>query len=159
MIATEHIHPMMVHFPIVFLLSLFLIDLIATARGKSLTGRTALGNLSAGLAVVTALSAIATVYFGGVALHIAEQGGFENEIAEIHEHLGEFTTLALVIWAVIRAVLWWRDTRLAGGTAWVVPAVELVGAVVIVFVAYYGGQLVYDLGVNVGGAASGAIVD
>jgi len=153
MIPVQHIHPMLVHFPIVFFLTLALFDVVAMARGVTVTGRSAAGAVSLALAAAAAVSAIATYLFGGLALGVAEAGGFSSDVAEIHESLGGVTMAVFAVWALLRAYFWWRNTRLTGMRAFFVPAVEVAGAVLVTVTAYYGGQLVYDLGVNVARAA------
>ena len=155
MIPSEHIHPMVVHFPIVFFLTLALFDIVATIGKADVTGRSVTGGISTGLAVLAGLSAVATYYFGGVALGLAESRGFHSDIAETHEGLGELTAAAFLIWALVRAFAWWRNIRLTGVSAAIVPALEVVGVGLVVWTAYYGGILVYGLGVNVARAAGG----
>ena len=149
MMTIAHIHPMLVHFPIVFFLSLAILDTVATMRGVSVTGRGAIGNVSTGLALLAGLFAIVTYIFGDMALEFAEAGGFHSDIAEIHEGLGEATAAAFAIWAIVRVVAWWRNAHWRGGGAALLTLVELLGAVIVVTTAYYGGELVYNLGVNV----------
>src|SRR5690242_14401627 len=150
----QHIHPILVHFPIVFILSLAALDLLATARGNIVTGRGALGNVSSGLAVLAGGFAIVTYVFGGIALDVAESGGFHSDIAETHEGLGEFTAVAFAVWALVRVILWWRDVRINRALSGLVSLVEVAGAVLVLATANFGGQLVYDLGVNVAHAAN-----
>jgi uncharacterized membrane protein len=150
----QHIHPILVHFPIVFFLSLAALDVIATARGNMVTGRGALGNLSSGLAVLSGGFAVAAFLFGGMALDVAESGGFHSDIAETHEGLGTFTAVAFAVWALVRVFLWWRDIRVSRALSGAVSLLEVAGAILVVATAYYGGQLVYDLGVNVAHAAN-----
>jgi uncharacterized membrane protein len=145
---------MLVHFPIVFIFVLAAFDLIATLRGARVTGRTAAGNVSTALAVMAALFAVAAYYFGGAALDHAEAAGFSSEVAEIHEGLGETVAIALSAWAIIRAFLWWRDTRIEGPVSVAFPLAAIAGAGLVAVTAYYGGQLVFDLGVNVVKVAS-----
>src|SRR5690349_21709177 len=114
MISLQHIHPILVHFPIVFFISLAAIDLIAASRGRVITGRGAHGNLALGLALAAGAFAIGAYFMGDMALEIAESGGFHSDIAEIHEALGETTAAAFGVWALIRLGLWWRDLRLSG---------------------------------------------
>ena len=154
MLAVQHIHPILVHFPIVFFISLAVVDLFATLRGRITTGRGALGNLSTGLAVASGAFAVVAYFFGDMALEFAEDGGFHSDIAEIHEGLGETTATLFAVWALIRIGLWWRDLRLTGTSALLVSLAEVAGAVLVIATAYYGGQLVYDLGVNVAHAAN-----
>ena len=149
MISIAHIHPMLVHFPIVFFLSLAVLDTIATLRGIPVTGRGGIGNISTGLALLAGLFAIVTYIFVDIALGFAEAGGFHSDVAEIHESLGEATAAAFAIWAIVRMVTWWRNAKLRGGGALVLSLVELAGAAVVLATAYYGGELVYNLGVNV----------
>lgn len=154
MISPQHIHPMLVHFPIVFIFVLAAFDLAATARGYSVTGRTSVGNVSTGLAVMAAASAVAAYLFGDVALSIAEDKGFSSQVAEIHEGLGMTVAAVLSVWAVIRAALWWRNARIRGMASTVFPLAALASAGLVAMTAYYGGELVFELGVNVAKAAA-----
>ena len=149
MIPVAHIHPMLVHFPIVFFLTLVAFDAVLIASGRDITGRSRWGLISTGLAVLAGLSALATFYFGGLALDVAESHGFHSDVAETHESLGTVTAIALALWAVVRIVAYWRDLRLPGVKAAATPAIEFVGALLVAATAYYGGELVYGLGVNV----------
>ena len=97
MIPLQHIHPMLVHFPIVFFLSLAAFDVIATVRGADVTGRSTAGTVSFTLALLAGLSAVATYIFGDIALGVAKSGGFQSSIAEIHEGLGGVTAAVFVI--------------------------------------------------------------
>ncbi len=153
MIPVTQFHPMIVHFPIVFVLCLAVFDVVATARGASVTGRSTAGNISTALVVLAGLSALIAMMFGDVALSHAEAGGFSSEVAEIHEGLGSTLAITLGIWALIRAFLWWRNMRISGSIAYAVALIAVVGAGLAVTTAYFGGQLVYDLGVNVANAA------
>jgi uncharacterized membrane protein len=140
---------MLVHFPIVFFLSLAVFDLIASLRGVIVTGRSVAGTISAALALLAGLSAAAAYTFGAVALDLAEAGGFHSDIAEIHEGLGGVTALALIVWAAIRGLAYWRDIRIAGKLTAGIIAFEVAGVALITTTAFYGGKLVFDLGVNV----------
>jgi uncharacterized membrane protein len=102
MIAIQHIHPMIVHFPIVFFLTLAGVDIIALLRGDSVTARSAWGFVSTSLAVLAAVSAIVAWIFGDMALEFAEAGGFSSDIAETHEGLGTTTAIAFAVWALLR---------------------------------------------------------
>ncbi|TGS90716.1 hypothetical protein EN856_38860, partial [Mesorhizobium sp. M8A.F.Ca.ET.213.01.1.1] len=75
-------------------------------------------------------------------------------IAETHESPGGITAFALLTWGVVRFALWVRNREL-GSLAIAVPVIEVAGAALVTVTAYYGGLLVYDLGVNVARAATG----
>ncbi|MGB8315307.1 MAG: DUF2231 domain-containing protein [Aestuariivirga sp.] len=149
MIPVQHIHPMLVHFPIVIIFALAAFDMLATMRGQSVTGRTTAGNISTSLAAFAAVFAGATYFFGGLALDVAESTGFHSNVAEIHEGLGEMVAIATSVYAVLRVGLWLRDVRISSMASFVFPATAVAGSVLVAVTAYYGGQLVYDLGVNV----------
>jgi uncharacterized membrane protein len=155
MIPSEHIHPMLVHFPIVFVLMLAVFDIVAVigkgGRDRPVGHREHFHHPCRSRRPV----AVVTYYFGGVALDLAESHGFHSDIAETHEGLGELVAIAFVIWALIRALAWWRNIRLTGLAAAIVPVIEVVGSGLIIWTAYYGGILVYGLGVNVARAAGG----
>ncbi|MDA1286751.1 MAG: hypothetical protein O3A08_10070 [Proteobacteria bacterium] len=63
--------------------------------------------------------------------------------------LGSTTSTVLAIWAVLRALGWWRRISLTGLRGVAVVALELVFAALIITTAYYGGELVFLLGVAV----------
>ncbi|TIP34799.1 MAG: hypothetical protein E5X77_39380, partial [Mesorhizobium sp.] len=77
-----------------------------------------------------------------------------SEIAEIHEGLGGISALTFLGWGLLRLVLWVRNREL-GTLAPAIPAIEIAGAALVTVTGYYGGQLVYDLGVNVTKVAVG----
>lgn len=156
MIPIQHIHPMIVHFPIVLLILVALFELAATVMGRDVTGRTATGNLSVGVIVLVALSALVAFYMGDAALSYAEANGFESDVAEIHETLGRYVMIGTLAWAVVRGLLWLRNIRLTRPVAFAMPLVSIAGAGLVIWTAYYGGQLVFDLGVNVAKTAGAA---
>jgi len=155
MIPVQHIHPMLVHFPIVFFLSAVVFDIVLTLSGRCVTGRSPAGTVSLVLVSLAAVSAVATFFFGDMALEHAEAAGFHSEVAEIHEGLGTLTTGVFVLWALLRGFTWWQDMGGRGAVRAIAPAVEVIGALLVTVTAYYGGELVYGLGVNVAHAAGG----
>lgn len=155
MIPIQHIHPMLVHFPIVFFLTLAGFDIVAVWRGANVTGRTAAGTVSTGLALLAGLSAVAAWLFGDMALEYAEAAGFRSDVAELHEGLGTLTAAAFVVWALVRGFSWWRNWQASRGAESGVAVVELIGVALVVATAYFGGELVFGLGVNVAHAAAG----
>jgi len=149
MLPVQHIHPILVHFPIVFFLTLAVLDAVSAARGATVTGRGALGSVSSGLALLSGGFAVIAYLFGGMALDVAESTGFHSDIAETHEGLGGITAAAFGAWALIRIFMWWRDYRLGRSGSALLSLVEIAGAGLVVATAYYGGRMVYELGVNV----------
>lgn len=154
MIEIQHIHPILVHFPIVLIFILVAIDLLALASSNAVTRRSGVGTISTFVALAAGAFAIGTWFFGGLALDHAEAAGFSSDVAETHESLGGITAFAFLIWGVVRFALWLRNREL-GPVAIAVPMVEVAGAVLVTATAYYGGLLVYELGVNVAKTAIG----
>lgn len=150
----QHVHPILVHFPIVLIYTLVVIDLIALGSRNAVTARSGVGTISTFVAVTAGLFAVATWFFGGMALDYAEAAGFSSEVAEIHESLGTISAFTFLSWGLVRLALWVRNREL-GTLALAIPAIEIAGAALVTVTGYYGGQLVYDLGVNVAKAAVG----
>ncbi len=147
---TEHIHPMIVHFPIVLALVALAFDLWWLARGR--TAAAPLIRLRTGT-VLLALGAVAAVVafiFGDMAYDIAVSKGVPEATLETHEGWGTTTMVVYLVVAAVRLFLWWRglDQRPAGIALAVIASATV--AVMVVITAYFGGHLVYDLGVNVG---------
>ncbi|TGQ64710.1 hypothetical protein EN829_028800 [Mesorhizobium sp. M00.F.Ca.ET.186.01.1.1] len=148
MIPVQHIHPMLVHFPIVLIYSLAVFDLVVIARGNALTKRSGAGTISTFVALAAGAFAVGTWFYGGLALDHAEAAGFSSDIAEIHESLGGITAFAFLTWGLARLALWIRNREFRVLTI-AIPLIEIGGAVLVTATAYYGGLLVYELGVNV----------
>lgn len=148
MIDIQHIHPILVHFPIVLIYMLATIDLLALASSNAVTRRSGVGTISTFVALAAGVFAIGTWFYGGLALDYAEAAGFSSDIAEIHESLGGITAFAFLSWGGVRLALWVRNREM-GPAAIAVPVIEVAGAALVTATAYYGGLLVYDLGVNV----------
>lgn len=149
MIDIAHVHPMLVHFPIVLFLVAIAIDFVVLLRKGGLASRDCLPTVGLGALLLAVLAAIAATTFGDIALDKAVALGFDKAALERHEELG-FTTL----WILIALAVWqtfsrWRGMRMSASTGWVFFTVSLVGAGVLLTAAYFGGELVYSLGVNV----------
>ena len=149
MIPIEHIHPMLVHFPIVLFMAVLALDFIIVASGRDLADRGPLAGLALGTLWLGVAAAAATAFFGDAALDIAAGKGFSVAALERHEGLGWTTLLVFAAIAVVRLFFWWRRIPVRGGRGWAATAVTLAGVVVLVLTAYRGGELVYQLGVNV----------
>ncbi len=149
MIPIQQIHPLAVHFPIVFFMSLAGLDLYARLKNVPLDGRGAISNLSAGLALLAGVSAIIAFLFGDMAMEMAEAAGASESQTGLHEMLGSVTGIVLAIWGAIRVFAWYRKIALNQAKTLAIVVIELLLAVLIITTAYYGGQLVYDYGINV----------
>jgi len=149
MIPIAQLHPIIVHFPIVFFITLAVFDTVAVARGYEIFGQTVTGNISTALAVLSGLAAIIAYMFGDLAFDAAISSGVADVTLETHEAFGTTTAILFAVWAIVRGYVWWRGTRIEGNRKSAAIAIEIAGVLLIVTTAYFGGQLVYDLGVNV----------
>jgi uncharacterized membrane protein len=154
-VSIAEFHPIAVHFPIAYFLSLAGFDVLMLALGHPISGRTCIANISAALAALAGAAAIAAYIFGDIAYDTAVAGGVAAAKLETHQTLGTITAVSLALWGLCRAYFWWRRVPLDGGRKAAVAGIEIAGAALIVTTAFFGGQLVYELGVNVARAAGG----
>lgn len=149
MLPIEHIHPMIVHFPIVMLMVAAVADVAFMMRGGDLASAALLSRVSMGALAIAAVTAVLAYLFGDMALDAALAKGFPEASLETHEGLGTATMLIIVVLALLRLGAFWRKVALGGGRGWVLALASLAGMCVMLLTAYHGGQLVYQLGVNV----------
>lgn len=149
MINVEHIHPMLVHFPITLLLLAVLIDFQVLTRKQDLAATGCLPSSGFYVLLLAAVAAIAAATFGDIALDKAMELGFDKAPLEEHEELGFATLWIMLGLAGWQSLARWRGMRLGGAIGWLFFALALVGSVVLLAAAYHGGELVYALGVNV----------
>ena len=136
-----NLHPLFVHFPIVLLSLFFIIDTTASLVGRINWRHAAgwflyLGTAFAGITIISGLIAAKTVPHGEVV----------HEIMETHEHLAILIFLlaaTLSIWRLVSNPL----PHGSGNFAFLGLAGFM--AVLIVFTADMGGQMVYQYGVSV----------
>lgn len=149
MIDLAHVHPMLVHFPIVLFLLGAGLELLVLARGGDLAAHQSLPNTALAIVVLAAVSAIVAAIFGDLALDRATELGFPSEPMERHEDFGFSTMWFFVAYAALYLFAWWRRFRLAGGRGWIWFIGSVVGVLLVLTTAYLGGELVYRIGVNV----------
>jgi len=150
MIHLSEIHPMLIHFPIVFTFIAWLLLLAALFLSESHSLRHSF--LMTGLfsIILSGISAVFAATFGDMALDIAGQRGFKNPSIEIHQGLGIATTVVLALNACVVIYCLWRKVRMDGRRNLAgIFAFTSIGLIMVVITAYYGGYLVYGLGVNV----------
>ncbi|MFZ2725698.1 MAG: DUF2231 domain-containing protein [Methylococcaceae bacterium] len=139
--ALENIHPLLVHFPIAFLLFFFLIDVLGTLT-KKLQWR----ELASYLLYIGTISAVFTVLAGFSAANSVPHGDNVHEIMEDHEHIG----VSILILASSLSVWRYFTKQLIAdikNTAFLILAAVL--CLLITFGADLGGLMVYHYGVAV----------
>lgn len=149
MIDIAHIHPMIVHFPIVFFITALGLDLVVLGRRCDLAARRCLSNTALVALVFAALAAVVAASFGDMALDAALDKGFAKGPLEEHEGFGVTTMFYFCVLALVQLIAWWRRIPLAGSRGWAFFAFGIIGLGILIATAYHGGELVYHLGVNV----------
>ncbi len=149
----EHIHPMIVHFPIVLVVLALLADIANMLCRRSSGLRNSLSASGMLFAAGAGLMAILAFVFGDMAYDIAVERGISADLLETHEGWGTMTAAVVAVIAAIRVVMWWRQVPSVGAYRPIAVALSLVAVVMVLGTAYYGGDLVYGHGVNVMPAA------
>ena len=149
MIDIAHIHPMLVHFPIVLFILTVALEFLIMIRGGDLAGRDCLPRVALSALLLGTISAIAAASFGDMALDKAVALGFPKAPLETHETLGLTTMWIFIVLSLVQLWAWWRRLSLANGRGWALAVFGLAGVGVLLIAAYHGGELVYGLGVNV----------
>jgi uncharacterized membrane protein len=133
------LHPVLIHFPIAFLLGGMLVDLIARIRPRELLTRVASGLLVAGV-----LSGIAAA-FAGVVSYYTVPAHTEAAHAQMDTHL-ILASAALVLFALVTLARWRRRTQPASA---LVLSGGLVATALLIGAAFFGGKVVYQGGAGV----------
>jgi uncharacterized membrane protein len=149
MISTALIHPMLVHFPIVLLITAVAMDIFLLLTNKDLTDRKCLPLMALSALLLGTLSAGIAAFFGDIALDKAISLGFPSGPLETHETLAFITIAVFSLYCLLRLLALWRRYPLRGFSGWISALPGMVGLVLLIATAYYGGELVYHLGVNV----------
>ncbi len=150
MIPIEHIHPMLVHFPIVLFTTALSIDaFVVFARGGDLSARRCLSLTGLAALVAGLVFAVLAAVFGDIALDIAIDRGFERDPLEEHEGLAGTTIVLFGLLTVVQSLAVWRAIPLSGNKGKAFVAILGIGFLLLASTAYHGGELVYGLGVNV----------
>jgi uncharacterized membrane protein len=149
MISIALIHPMLVHFPIVLLITAVAMDIIVLLIKKDLSDRQCLPLIASSALLLGTLAAGVAAIFGDMALDKAVSLGFPIGPLETHETLALITIAVFSLHSLLRLLAIWRRYPLQGSVGWISALPGMVGAVLLIATAYYGGELVYHLGVNV----------
>ncbi len=148
MLNIAHIHPMLVHFPLALLPLVIAAQLLVVFKGDGLFDRSCLSSTAMVLLALAAVAAIFAAVFGDLALDQALTTGVPLASLETHEELGQLTAVVLSTLAAIE--LWFYRKRHNGlALDWSFLLLGVGTLILLLSTAWFGGQLVYDLGVNV----------
>jgi uncharacterized membrane protein len=143
------VHPMLVHFPIVLVFVALGLDLWALRARATPVGGDFGPHAGTLMMVAAAVMAPATFVFGMRAYDAAIASGVDEAILEPHEGWGTTTTFVIVGIAAARVLMWRRGLDRSRAGTGLALAMCAVAVVLVVVTAGFGGDLVYDLGINV----------
>jgi len=149
MIDITHIHPMLVHFPIVLFIAAAIIQLILIFKSEDIAERKCLQIAGITCLVLGLIFAFAAAFFGDIALDAAIDKGFTEMPLEEHKDLAGMTIVIFAILTVILLGAMWKRFRIQGAKGIIFTLASVVGLVLLINTAYQGGNLVYKEGVNV----------
>jgi len=149
MLSIALVHPMLVHFPIVLLITAVATDIIAILTKKELADRQCLPMVAMWALLLGTVSAGIAAVFGDIASDKAISLGYPGGPIETHETLALITISVFSLHCLLRLLVLWRKYHLQGRRGWISLIPGMVGVVLLIITAYYGGELVYHFGVNV----------
>ncbi len=133
------LHPMVVHFPIVFSVLIPIAMATAIIFDKKIKNRKVVWGAIAAFTAVLALSAFVTMKLGGMEEEVVEKVVTESLI-ENHEELAELFSWSSLLLLVLTALAFYRDQMAFKGLA---LAASLAIFALLVQTADSGGELVY----------------
>ena len=148
MFDIAHIHPMLVHFPLALLPTAVAVQFLALIKGQRLYERKCLPTTGLALFALAAVTAVIAAVFGDVALDAAVASGVPLASLETHEDLGQLSAMILSSMGLIQAWFYRRQNSNLR-TSWLMWISGFIVLLIVLTTAWFGGQLVYDLGVNV----------
>ena len=137
MIDTQHIHPMIVHFPI----ALLIIGLLADAAGLFLK-KEFFSKAGFYLLILGTIGLIAAYISGNLAGEGVTEAGFLKQALETHEEAAELSVWLMAFAALVR-IAFVAVKKYSGVLKWSAFALFLIGVLSIARTGYYGGELVY----------------
>jgi uncharacterized membrane protein len=137
----SNVHPLIVHFPIAFLIGFLLLEVIGLAFRNI-----AIRQIASGMLYLGAVGAVAAATAGLIAEETVPHGAAVHEIMEWHERLGLTVASLAVVMAVWRAASGVRFSAMALALHLFLAGII---AVCLFFAADLGGLMVYQYGVGV----------
>lgn len=137
MFTLQHIHPMLVHFPIAFILAGFFVEVISLFFQKE----PLLSAAGFWLLIIGSLGSV-TSYASGAFL-TEELRGAAGSMQDTHELFAEITVVSALICTVFKIYLK-TEGKEKSFLKWIALAIYAFTAITVSITGYYGGVLVYN---------------
>ncbi len=137
MIDAQHLHPMIVHFPI----ALLIVGLLADAAGL-FSKKDFFSNAGFYLLILGTIGVVAAYLSGDLAGDGVTEAGPLKQALETHEAAAKLSILLISIAALVR-IAFMVIKRYTGSLKWIAFGLFLIGVLSIARTGYYGGELVY----------------
>ncbi len=137
MFDTQHIHPMIVHFPI----ALLIVGLLADAAGL-FSKKEFFSKAGFYLLILGTIGVIAAYFSGNLAGDGVTEAGPLKQALETHEDAAGLSIWLMSAAALVR-IAFVAVKKYSGSLKWVAFALFLIGVLSIARTGYYGGELVY----------------
>lgn len=142
MFGINHIHPLVVHFPIALIVTGFFLDVMSLFFNKK---EPCLSRAGLYLMILGTLAAFAA-YFSGE-FFTDDYKDRAGELKEIHEIFAKTTMFVMLAGSALRVWLIIRKKE-NSSWKWVVFILFLAGVIFVGVTGFYGGTLVYDCIIN-----------
>ncbi len=137
MFNTNHLHPLLVHFPIALVMVGFLAEAVSLFYKKE----ACLSKTGFYLLVIGTLAAIVTWLAGFI--FTSDMSGAAGQIRETHEIFASFTVGLLLITSLLRIILLLKKAE-TPGLKWIAFVLYGLATVCVTITGLYGGSLVYN---------------
>lgn len=137
MISTTHFHPMLVHFPIAFVILGFIAEIVSLFLKKEIC----LTRLSLYLLLIGTLSALVALMAG--VFFTTDMEGKAGQIQGTHELFAWITLITLLGASLLRILLEFKKGE-NSGLKWSALILYGIGAIAVMITGFYGGTLVYE---------------
>ena len=138
--SISNYHPLVVHFPIAFLFSFFLLDVLGSVLKKAKWREVAAYFLYAG-----AISAVFTVIVGFMAAYSLPHNAMVHGLMLKHQYLG----VSVMLLSMVLAVWRYKAVEITGGAQHFFVTLSAILCLLLVFGADVGGFMVYGYGAAV----------
>jgi uncharacterized membrane protein len=143
MFNPDHLHPLIVHFPVALIITGFFLDVISLFFNKK---EPCLSKAGFYLMILGTLAAVAGYLTGE--FFTSEMSGAAGELKERHEVFAKVTMFVMIAASILRIILV-LIKRENTGLKWLVFALFFIATISVGYTGFLGGSLVYDFMVGI----------